>query len=51
MNKTELRRKIREQKRAMTEAEIDEKSAALIRLLLGQDLSRKLFPLLFNKRM
>jgi 5-formyltetrahydrofolate cyclo-ligase len=40
MNKTELRRKIREQKRAMTEAEIDEKSAALIRLLLDTDLYR-----------
>ena len=40
MNKTELRRNIREKKRAMSEAQIDEKSAALTRLFLDTDLYR-----------
>ena len=40
MNKTELRRTIREKKRAMTEEQIDEKSAELTRLFLLTDAYR-----------
>ena len=40
MNKKELRSMIRAKKRAMTEAEITEKSAELVRLLLDTDLYR-----------
>ena len=40
MNKKELRSMIRTKKRAMTEAEITEKSAELVRLLLDTDLYR-----------
>ena len=41
MNKTELRRMIREQKRAMTVAEIEEKSMALGRLFRESDAYQK----------
>ena len=41
MNKKELRSHIRAQKRAMTEAEITEKSDELVRLLLETDLYRQ----------
>ena len=41
MNKTELRRMIREKKRAMTPAEIDEKSARLGELLRASEASQK----------
>ncbi len=41
MNKTELRRTIREKKRAMTEDQIDEKSAELTRLFLRSEAYRK----------
>ena len=40
MNKTELRRTIREKKRAMTEAQIEAKSAELTRLFLLSDAYR-----------
>lgn len=41
MDKKELRRRIREQKRAMTGAQIEEKSAALAQLFTASDAYRK----------